>query len=84
MVTYQDHHWFDDDLSLVDIEDHDEMGSDSIIITDIGVLVKETKDYYLVASHREERNIPTDSGEYRPTNYKNVSRILKATVLNTA
>ena len=81
MVTYQDHHWFDDDLSLDDIEEHDERGADSIIITDIGVLVKETKQYYLVASHREERNIIDSKGEYRNTVYKNTSRILKPTVL---
>jgi len=57
-VRYKDHHWFDDDLSMEDIELYDEHGEQSILKTDIGILHKETKEYIVISSHAEERNIP--------------------------
>ena len=84
MVKYKDHHWFDDDLTLDDIELYDAHGDMSIIITDIGILQRETKSYLLVSSHREERNIPSRHNidiPNRATNYKNTSRILKCNII---
>ena len=85
MVSYKDHHWFDDDLTSDEIKACDVNGEQSIILTDIGILMKETKDYYVVSSHREARNIPLtknpDQNMTRKSVYSSTSRILKCSVI---
>ena len=86
-IRYKDHHWFDDSLTLDDIEMYNEQGGRSVLKTDIGILQKETDDYIIVSSHIEEKNIPEYNEikekfvDARPTIYDNTSRIMKHDVV---
>lgn len=84
-IKYKDHHWFDDNLTLDDIETHDLKGAESVLKTDIGLLVKETKEYIILSSHIEEQNIVEWNGirmlDRRPTTFDNTSRVLKCDIV---
>ena len=89
-VKYKDHHWFDDGLTLDDIEMHNEKGGESVLKTDIGLLILEGKDkdggeYIVISSHIEEKNIVEWTGikyiDARPTTFDNTSRIMRCDIV---
>ena len=85
MVSYKDHHWFDDDLTAEQIVEADVNGEQSIVLTDIGILMRETKNYLVISSHKEERNFPpSDDPDHmtRKSIYTGTSRILKCSIVS--
>ena len=79
VVQYKDHHWFDDDLSEEEILAINDMGDKSFILSECGFVLRETRDYLIISSHREQQRLPPLLDE---TVWKNSTRILKPTIIS--
>lgn len=78
-VQYKDHHWFDDDLSEEEILSMDDMGDKSFILTECGFVIRETHDYIILSSHREQQRLPPLLDQVV---FKNSSRVLKPNIVS--
>ncbi len=77
-VKYDDHHWFDDGLTLEELVERNRNKGGGYVVEETGILLMENEKYIVIA-HEEYTN---DSGE-RPkkTLYDKVTKLLKADIL---
>ena len=78
-VQYKDHHCFEDDLSKEEILAVNDYGDKSFILTECGFVIRETRDYIILGSHREQQRLPPLLDEMK---FKNISRVLKPNIIS--
>ena len=78
-VRYQDHHWIEDGSTLEDILEQDILGANSVVLEEVGFLLVNHRDYYIISAYRQIDSTKAED----EISYSKSIRILKRDVLTT-